>query len=567
MDPDARDEISSVLEVLPLRLDPADVLPYSRPRFAWISEEPSRTEGCELVQREGFVEVTMTATGVAEAQWIQPGWNRVDPSCPLPTFMKSIKREQPPPVPAGLRRTPWDAQGRWADDEFRFPPYQYKEQFMLTDDTVLRYVSSGEREILMGFGAQHTRFCFPASETKKNPVRYEDERLSLIGDSFCMLSFGWVAGLLCRAARTLAGAQEIVDLMGLAPGACSRAGASAPMERWKHYGFEGKDDSPQDAEFLVNKLALGANHTGSDVRITTGELMTPSKSVRQSTEAIWWSWKQVFSKKWQFQHHINALEMRALLLGLQWRAQRPGHLGKKVVHLVDGVRSFSEVDGALSDWIDLAWGQGLPLGTIGDALSGMQHLWPQCRRQLHHSWRLFRAWRKIEPPCRAPPLPARLASAFLAWCIFHDELALGVMVGLGFHCLLRTGELLALRAEDVHLSEKAAILNLRLTKSGRRVNAFEAVTVSDRGVLAALRTLLQIRESQHVAGLLWPHSTFLLQHGVSLEQILLRGRWQSLSTARIYLQDGLATLASVKCSPETEAKAASYNSSFTATPW
>ena len=336
MDPDARDEISSVLEVLPLRLDPADVLPYSRPRFAWISEEPSRTEGCELVQREGFVEVTMTATGVAEAQWIQPGWNRVDPSCPLPTFMKSIKREQPPPVPAGLRRTPWDAQGRWADDEFRFPPYQYKEQFMLTDDTVLRYVSSGEREILMGFGAQHTRFCFPASETKKNPVRYEDERLSLIGDSFCMLSFGWVAGLLCRAARTLAGAQEIVDLMGLAPGACSRAGASAPMERWKHYGFEGKDDSPQDAEFLVNKLALGANHTGSDVRITTGELMTPSKSVRQSTEAIWWSWKQVFSKKWQFQHHINALEMRALLLGLQWRAQRPGHLGKKVVHLVDG---------------------------------------------------------------------------------------------------------------------------------------------------------------------------------------------------------------------------------------
>ena len=270
-----------------------------------------------------------------------------------------------------------------------------------------------------------------------------------------------------------------------------------------------------------------------------------------------------------------------------------------VLPFLEGVRSFSEVDGALSDWIDLAWGQGLPLGTIGDALSGMQHLWPQCRRQLHHSWRLFRAWRKIEPPCRAPPLPARLASAFLAWCVFHGELALGVLVGLGFHCLLRTGELLALRAEDIHVSEKAAILNLKLTKSGRRVKAFEAVTVSDRGVLAALRTLLQIRESHHLARLLWPHSpqkfradfrklchtfhvdslgfqpyslrrgggTFLLQHGVSLEQILLRGRWQSLSTARVYLQDGLATLASVKCSPTTEAKAATYNSSFTASPW
>ena len=95
------------------------------------------------------------------------------------------------------------------------------------------------------------------------------------------------------------------------------------------------------------------------------------------------------------------------------------------VRLVLPFLEFQEVGGALSDWNELAWGQGLPLGTIGDALSGMQHLWPQCRR-------------KIEPPCRAPPLPARLASAFLAWCVFHDQLALGVLVGLGFHCLLRT---------------------------------------------------------------------------------------------------------------------------------
>ena len=127
-----------------------------------------------------------------------------------------------------------------------------------------------------------------------------------------------------------------------------------------------------------------------------------------------------------------------------------------VLPFLEGVRSFPEVDGAVSDWIDLAWGQGLPLGTIGDALSGMQHLWPQCRRQLHHSWRLFRAWRKIEPPSRAPPLPARLASAFLAWCVFHGDLTLGVLIGLGFHCLLRTGELLALRIQDVHMSANAS---------------------------------------------------------------------------------------------------------------
>ena len=150
-----------------------------------------------------------------------------------------------------------------------------------------------------------------------------------------MLSFGWVAGQLCCAIRPPPTVQEIVNVLGLAPGPCARAGASAPMGRWKQYGFNDIEDSDEASQFLVNKLALGANHTGSDVRITTGELMTPSKSVRQSVEAIWWQWKQVFSRRWEFPHHINALEMRALLLGLQWRAQRPGHLGKRVVHLVD----------------------------------------------------------------------------------------------------------------------------------------------------------------------------------------------------------------------------------------
>ena len=198
---------------------------------------------------------------------------RVDPSCPLPTFMKSIKMDRPPPVPAGLLRTPPDAQNRWADDDFRFPPYQYKEQFLVTDGSLLRYVNSGEREILMGFGPQHTRFCYSASENKKSTSRYEDERLSLVGDSFSMLSFGWVAGQLCRAIRPPITVQELVNVLGLAPGACSRAGASAPMGRWKQYGFYSRQDSEEGSQLLVNKLALGANHTGSDVRITTGELI------------------------------------------------------------------------------------------------------------------------------------------------------------------------------------------------------------------------------------------------------------------------------------------------------
>ena len=100
MDPAASDEISVHLGCEPLRLDPADVFPYSRPRFAWISEVAVATEGSKLSRRKGL---SMTGEAVAEAQWILPGWARVQNTCPLPTFMKSIVRTRPLDLTAPLR--------------------------------------------------------------------------------------------------------------------------------------------------------------------------------------------------------------------------------------------------------------------------------------------------------------------------------------------------------------------------------------------------------------------------------------------------------------------------------
>ena len=39
MDEEARRQISAQLDIVPVKLDPADCLPYSRPRLAWCSEE------------------------------------------------------------------------------------------------------------------------------------------------------------------------------------------------------------------------------------------------------------------------------------------------------------------------------------------------------------------------------------------------------------------------------------------------------------------------------------------------------------------------------------------------
>ena len=53
----------------------------------------------------------------------------------------------------------------------------------------MRYLSAAERELLLGFGKDHTLFAVAANEVKGNETEFEDKRLSLCGDSFSMLSF------------------------------------------------------------------------------------------------------------------------------------------------------------------------------------------------------------------------------------------------------------------------------------------------------------------------------------------------------------------------------------------
>lgn len=121
MDVSARHEISLRLDVKPLKLDPADFGPMSRPRLAWLSKPVEQMDGITLVDHGDFVEVFMEATFPSAASWITPGWEQVDETVIYPTFMKSIVRKRPPPNPAGLRRCDPSTVGRWQSDSFRFP--------------------------------------------------------------------------------------------------------------------------------------------------------------------------------------------------------------------------------------------------------------------------------------------------------------------------------------------------------------------------------------------------------------------------------------------------------------
>lgn len=251
----------------------------------------------------------------------------------------------------------------------------------------------------------------------------------------------------------------------------------------------------------------------------------------------------------------------------------------RVLPFLEAQPNLDDLDSILVEWIEVQWARGEPLTYIADCLSGLHFLWPDLRGLLRQAWRLFKSWRRIETPSRAPPMTVALAQAFVARAVAQHNLAFAALIAIGFHGLLRTGELLSLRFKDIEVSTMCGVVSLHESKTGQRTGSKEAVALRDRLTLQLLETLVSV-QSPSPGDLLWPHSaqsfrqtfrkmsdyfgvqalqlkpyslrrggaTFLLQSGTRLEVILLRGRWKSLGVARLYLQDGLAQLPALRLS-------------------
>ena len=343
MEQDARAMISSQLETQPIKFDPSDCMPFSRPRFAWISEPLFEMEGISLVEEQDYVRAYVTATCPSTSQWIRPNWSwpAEAEGAKFPTFMKSIKRLRPPPRPAGLERAGPCTRQRWQQDCFRYPPYQYAPNFLLVHPSKPpRVLDSSERELLLGFGAQHTASCMSASEMKKSMERYEDVRKSLCGDSFAMISFALVGAVLCQELAPRMSPQQIMDRLGLAPGWSAHPSIVVPLTRWLSYHGAPSTNSTA-SQTLVRYLGLTVNHTGSDVRILTGTPLGHKPTCHASVRAWWWQWKQLFTLKWNFDSHINFLEMQMILNSLLWKCRDPQKVGRRWLHLEDSMVCLS----------------------------------------------------------------------------------------------------------------------------------------------------------------------------------------------------------------------------------
>lgn len=343
MDKNACKEISDALGVVPYKVQCSQAVPISRPRYCWTNKPLPRLPGVSVVDKGDYLEITALAPYPSVKSWIREDswWEGHQHDVVFPTAMKAIKRNQPPPRPAGLERTPSDGVARWRADSYRYPPYQYKSQYILWSDRGWRLLEASERELLHGYGYGHTSVCMSASDIKKDPELYEDARCSLVGDSFSMYSFVLFSWNSCFDVLPGLTYPHLVARMGMSPGFCAPPDLVCPLARALGYGMP--TGLPQTIGNLTRVLLTRVNHTGSDIRVSSGQVMNPKAYPRQSCCADWWEWEHVFHCRWSRKEHINRLELRSILLALQWRVQRLGAVNCRFVHLTDSYVCMSVV--------------------------------------------------------------------------------------------------------------------------------------------------------------------------------------------------------------------------------
>lgn len=263
--------------------------------------------------------------------------------------------------------------------------------------------------------------------------------------------------------------------------------------------------------------------------------------------------------------------------------------------IISVIASLEELDAVCAEWVELQWSRGATLGSIGDALCGLQFYWPDVKGKLRGTWRLYKNWRRLEIPTRAPPLSALIVQAFVGFLLKKEFYSSAFLIALGFHAYLRTGELLNLQFRDLQLGSKTGICTIRGGKSGLRNNIDEAIALYDRSVLELGRIAFLLPHHERGTSKVWPFSSSsfrkmfadcvrafqleqldfkpyslrrggathdYIQQGV-LESILLRGRWHSLAVARLYLEDGLAQLPNLKLPPPTLRRLQQYAAPYT----
>ena len=258
------------------------------------------------------------------------------------------------------------------------------------------------------------------------------------------------------------------------------------------------------------------------------------------------------------------------------------------------VSDWAQFDQKIGSFVEILWEQGRSKSDASYALASVQHFKPEAKGKLTYSWRLLKAWNKLELPSRAYPMTGQMALAFAQRMIASGHTRAGWLVLVGFSCFLRTGELLSLKKEHVVFglgSQKAVLYLLSPKGSHQSLHSAEKVVVTENVALNALKSLCKHRSKDALLADVSPQqfrkiwhdcveffqlgelhvmpyamrrggATSAYQNGASFEELLIKGRWKNLSTARIYLDEAVMELGQMSLSSLSQRLISSLSHDF-----
>ena len=249
---------------------------------------------------------------------------------------------------------------------------------------------------------------------------------------------------------------------------------------------------------------------------------------------------------------------------LSWSSQLPGG---------------PATDDLVSEFIEMLWESGEAKSQANYTLAAIQYFRPETKHHLPWSWKLVKVWNTLEMPQRANPLTPELLLSFAGQAFLWKQFEFGWLLIVGFTLFLRTGELLSLKAQDINLGRSSGVVFMAPSKGAKRsLLPLERVEITEQSTLKALRILLRNKQpgdylwsqSRHQFMSLWhsvvqslkldqchfyPYSlrrggaSSAYRAGSSLDQLVTKGRWSNVSTARLYLDLGMQALTALSLPP------------------
>ena len=256
------------------------------------------------------------------------------------------------------------------------------------------------------------------------------------------------------------------------------------------------------------------------------------------------------------------------------------------------ISSWDALDEMVAAWVEHAYAEGEQKSLVSNGLAGLQFFLPRTVGRLKLSWKLAKIWQRLEPPLRVLPLSPLLVRGFAGAAVYMGFVAEAAALLIGFDCMLRSGELYNLKIGDITFLQNKAVLCLGQSKSGKRSGTSEMVVVESalamtwlkkacrqakkgekllfRGDRFFRKLFYELVQFFEVQGLLTVYSlrrggaTWNFLHHGSMEKTLLRGRWSSTSTARIYLQDATATVSHLQLTQAQRSQLLTASNNLTA---